>query len=80
MMPPHFSSDSLDEILAYTAVVANALQDVAIATQIPFLDSVSTLSLSVIPIVQVRPSGIVFHLITQWNRSTQSFTRSDAFG
>ncbi|KAJ7838257.1 hypothetical protein B0H13DRAFT_2367628 [Mycena leptocephala] len=51
-MPPHRSTDSFDEILAYTAVVANALQDVATATQIPFLDSVSTLSLSVIPIVQ----------------------------
>jgi hypothetical protein len=54
MAPKSF--DSLDKILQYTAVAANALQDVAAATQIPFLDSFCTLSLKIIPIVQVWQS------------------------
>jgi hypothetical protein len=51
-MPPH-SSDSADKILQYTAVVAKALQDVAVAAQIPFLNTVCALSLTVIAIVEV---------------------------
>ncbi|KAJ7767841.1 hypothetical protein B0H14DRAFT_3509727 [Mycena olivaceomarginata] len=50
-MPPG-SVATVDKILQYTTVAANALQDVAAATQIPFLNSVCTLSLSAIPIVQ----------------------------
>jgi hypothetical protein len=52
------SFDSLDKILQYTAVAANALHDVAAATQIPFLESFCTLSLTIIPIVQVWQSDI----------------------
>jgi hypothetical protein len=51
MLPKSF--DIVDKILQYTVVAANALQDVAAATQIPFLNSVCTLSLTIIPIVQV---------------------------
>jgi hypothetical protein len=47
------SFDSLDKILQYTAVATNALHDVAAATQIPFLESFCTLSLTIIPVVQV---------------------------
>ncbi|KAJ7799607.1 hypothetical protein B0H14DRAFT_3491427 [Mycena olivaceomarginata] len=50
-MRPH-TSDTVDKILDYTASAASALQDVANATQIPFLGSVCSLSLTVIPIVQ----------------------------
>ncbi|KAJ7114348.1 hypothetical protein C8R44DRAFT_855642 [Mycena epipterygia] len=48
-MPP---SSRVDKILEYTVVAANALRDVSTAAQIPFLDNVCTLSLTVIPIVQ----------------------------
>jgi hypothetical protein len=51
-MPPH-TTDILDKILDYTVTAANALQDVADTTQIPFLGSVCSLSLTIIPIVQV---------------------------
>ncbi|KAJ7793486.1 hypothetical protein B0H13DRAFT_2393659 [Mycena leptocephala] len=50
MLPESFSN--LNKILQYTTVAANALRDVAAATQIPFLESFCTLSLTVIPIVQ----------------------------
>ncbi|KAJ7837740.1 hypothetical protein B0H13DRAFT_2421035 [Mycena leptocephala] len=50
MLPP--SPNNLDNILQYTAVASNALQDLATATQIPFLNSISTLSSTIIPIVQ----------------------------
>jgi hypothetical protein len=43
-------------ILEYTAMAANALQDVAAATQIPFLGRVCTLSLAIIPMVRVWKS------------------------
>ncbi|KAJ7792329.1 hypothetical protein B0H14DRAFT_2623957, partial [Mycena olivaceomarginata] len=44
--------DAVGKILQYTTVAANALQDVAAATHIPFLNNVCTLSLAIIPIVQ----------------------------
>jgi hypothetical protein len=47
------SCNNLDKILQYTTVAANALHDVATATQIPFLEIFCTLSLTTIPIVQV---------------------------
>ncbi|KAJ6564749.1 P-loop containing nucleoside triphosphate hydrolase protein [Mycena capillaripes] len=50
MLPKSF--DTLNKILQYTAVAANALHDVAAATQIPFVDSFCTLSLTIIPCVQ----------------------------
>jgi hypothetical protein len=50
------SFDTAEKILQYTAVAANALHDVAAATQIPFLDSFCTLSLTIIPMVQVGQS------------------------
>ncbi|KAF7333355.1 NB-ARC domain-containing protein [Mycena venus] len=50
-MPPN-SSAAIDKILEYTAVAANALSDIAAATQIPFLGRVCTLTLMIIPMVQ----------------------------
>ncbi|KAJ6543552.1 hypothetical protein DFH09DRAFT_1282394 [Mycena vulgaris] len=46
-MSPHLPS-----ILQYTLVVANALQEVSSSAQIPFLKSVCTLSLSIIPLIE----------------------------
>ncbi|KAJ7813633.1 hypothetical protein B0H13DRAFT_2368582 [Mycena leptocephala] len=46
------SPDTVDKIFQYTAVAANCLQDIAATAQIPFLDSVCTISLTIIPIVQ----------------------------
>jgi hypothetical protein len=60
MLPP--SPNNLDNILQYTAVASNALQDLATATQIPFLNSISTLSSTIIPIVQVWPSNRQLHI------------------
>jgi hypothetical protein len=51
MLPKSFNN--IDKILQYTTIAANALHDVAAATQIPFLDGFCTLSLAIIPIVQV---------------------------
>jgi hypothetical protein len=51
-MPPS-SPAMVDRILGYTAVAANALHDVATASQIPFLGRVCTIILSIIPMVQV---------------------------
>jgi hypothetical protein len=50
------SSDTVDRVLQYTAVAADALQDVANTAQIPFLDTVCTLVLKIVPIAQVRQS------------------------
>jgi hypothetical protein len=52
------SSDTFDKILQYTAVAADNLQDVANRSQlqIPYLDSICTLLLTIIPIVQVQLS------------------------
>jgi hypothetical protein len=50
---PHHSPDILDKILDYTGVAADTLRDIAAVTQIPFLDSVSGLSLTIILTVQV---------------------------
>lgn len=55
VMPPNSPAGRL---LEYTVVAANALQDVAGATHIPFLSKVSTLTLAIIPMVQVRNSHI----------------------
>lgn len=48
------SSDNFDKILHYTTVAADALREVADTAQIPFLDSVCTLVLTIVPICQVR--------------------------
>ncbi|KAJ7796681.1 hypothetical protein B0H14DRAFT_3157858 [Mycena olivaceomarginata] len=45
-------TNSPAKVLEYTVVAANALQDVAAGTQIPFLSRVCTLSLAIIPMVQ----------------------------
>ncbi|KAJ7655951.1 hypothetical protein B0H17DRAFT_1146285 [Mycena rosella] len=50
-MPRH-SADIHDQILQYTLVAADALQDVAAATQTPFLKSVCSLSAAIIPLIQ----------------------------
>jgi hypothetical protein len=47
------SIDTVDKILQYTTVAADALNASAATTQIPFLDGVCTLVLTIIPIVQV---------------------------
>ncbi|KAF7356055.1 NB-ARC domain-containing protein [Mycena venus] len=49
---PSSSPATADRILEYTTVVANALRDVAIASQIPFLARVCLLTLTIIPMVQ----------------------------
>jgi hypothetical protein len=51
-MPPQLSA-AADRILDYTVVAANALQDVVTASQIPLLSKVCTLTLMIIPMVQV---------------------------
>jgi hypothetical protein len=51
-MPPILPTTG-NKILEYTAVAANALQDVAATTQIPFVDLICTLTLAIIPMVQV---------------------------
>jgi hypothetical protein len=50
---PSPSSDVIDKILEYTKVAAMALEDVAGATQIPFLGSVCSFSIVIISMVQV---------------------------
>ncbi|KAF7356050.1 CTLH domain-containing protein [Mycena venus] len=50
-MPRKFLAP-VDKILDYTEVAANALQEVATAAQIPFLGTVCTLTLAIIPMVQ----------------------------
>ncbi|KAJ7603880.1 hypothetical protein DFH06DRAFT_1255947 [Mycena polygramma] len=50
-MPPR-SANTAEKILQYTTVAAGALQDIAAATQIPFLDTVCSLSGSIISLVQ----------------------------
>ncbi|KAJ7652247.1 hypothetical protein B0H17DRAFT_1269560 [Mycena rosella] len=50
MPDPHHSND----ILQYTLAAANALRDVSTATQIPFLKSVCSLSVSIIPLIKVK--------------------------
>jgi hypothetical protein len=59
------SLDTADRILQYTAVAANALHDVASATQIPFLDSLCTLSLTIIRIVQAGSQTANPHLFSK---------------
>ncbi|KAJ7794982.1 P-loop containing nucleoside triphosphate hydrolase protein [Mycena olivaceomarginata] len=50
-MPPVRSTTG-DNILEYTVVAANALRDVATAAQIPFVGTVCTITLIIIPMVQ----------------------------
>ena len=64
----HSSSPAtVNKILAYTAVAANALEDIAAATHIPFLSRVCTLALTIIPMVQVynREKYLVFVVFIQ---------------
>ncbi|KAJ7705670.1 hypothetical protein B0H14DRAFT_3526309 [Mycena olivaceomarginata] len=51
MTPPIFP-DALEKILQYTAIVAKALQDVAATTQIPFLDTICTVVLTMTPLME----------------------------
>jgi hypothetical protein len=51
-MPPNRST-TVGNILEYTIVAANALQDVAVATQIPLMSRVCTLALKIVPMAQV---------------------------
>jgi hypothetical protein len=51
-MPPS-SPATADRILDYAAVAANVLHDVATASGIPFLNRVCTVTLTIIPMVQV---------------------------
>ncbi|KAJ7765111.1 hypothetical protein B0H14DRAFT_3593245 [Mycena olivaceomarginata] len=50
-MPPS-SPAPADRIFDYTSVAANALHDIATASQIPFLARVSTITLTIVPMVQ----------------------------
>jgi hypothetical protein len=50
---PLRSPEKVDKILEYTAAAANVLEDVATASEIPFLSRVCTITLAVIPMVQV---------------------------
>ncbi|KAJ7452859.1 hypothetical protein FB451DRAFT_1565816 [Mycena latifolia] len=50
-MPPN-STNIRDNILQYTRVAADALQDVSVAAQIPFLKSVFSLSTAIIPFIE----------------------------
>ncbi|KAJ7452870.1 hypothetical protein FB451DRAFT_1373979 [Mycena latifolia] len=50
-MPPN-STNIRDDILQYTRVAADALQDVSAAAQIPFLKSVCSLSTAIIPLIE----------------------------
>ena len=69
-----------NKILEYTAMAANALHDVASATQIPFLSRICTLTLTIIPMVQVWNSdNFVFCCWISICR-TASFKRTDASG
>jgi hypothetical protein len=61
----HKSSDTVDKILQYTAVAADTLQDIANTSQIPFLDSVCTLVLTIVSIVQVHMSDNAFHVASE---------------
>ncbi|KAJ7754714.1 P-loop containing nucleoside triphosphate hydrolase protein [Mycena olivaceomarginata] len=51
MTPPIFP-DALEKILQYTAIVAKALQDVAATTQIPFLDTICAVVLTMTPLME----------------------------
>ncbi|KAF8154328.1 hypothetical protein K438DRAFT_1777960 [Mycena galopus ATCC 62051] len=46
------SPETAENILGYTGLAANALQNIAVVTQTPFLNSVSTLSLTIIGLVE----------------------------
>ncbi|KAF7366166.1 hypothetical protein MVEN_00493600 [Mycena venus] len=50
-MPTH-SSDVSNTVLQYTVVAANALFDLGKAAQIPFVGTVCSLTLAVIPLIQ----------------------------
>jgi hypothetical protein len=52
IMPPNRSTTA-GNILEYTIVAANALQDVAVAAQIPFMSRICTLALKIVPMAQV---------------------------
>jgi hypothetical protein len=46
-------SNTVDQVLVYTRVTADSLSDIADATQIPFIGTIATLALSIIPLIQV---------------------------
>jgi hypothetical protein len=58
----------------------NALHDVATVTRIPFLSSVCTLSLAIIPMVQVRRSGGGILVLSDPHRRPLNFKKTDASG
>ncbi|KAF8198820.1 hypothetical protein K438DRAFT_2016218 [Mycena galopus ATCC 62051] len=55
---------SVDRIIDYTEVAANALQDIATEAQIPFLGGVCTLILTIIPVVHGFVCTRVPHIIS----------------
>jgi hypothetical protein len=59
------SSETVERILGYSTVAANALREAAVGTQTPFLNSVATLSLTIIGIVEVRRSEHCFYHMHQ---------------
>jgi hypothetical protein len=60
---PHHPPDVFDNILGYTLVAANALKDVSTATQIPFLKSVCSLAVSLIPMIEVREPCRILNML-----------------
>jgi hypothetical protein len=78
-MPPK-SFDTADKLLQYTAVAADAFHNVAVATRIPFLNSVCTLSLTLIPLVKVWHSGIQLPVLAHCAPRPQNFKKTDASG
>ncbi|KAF8147631.1 hypothetical protein K438DRAFT_460727 [Mycena galopus ATCC 62051] len=71
-MPPTYTPTTINRVLEYTGVAANALQDVAKATDIPFVGRICALTLIIIPMVQntkfqkdrcIRISGDIHHLL-----------------
>jgi hypothetical protein len=78
-MTPHSVPDGLEKIFQYTSVAANALQDVAATTQIPFLDIVCTAVLRITPLVEVCSCDAEFLVLSQFDCRISSFRKADAF-
>jgi hypothetical protein len=74
------SSSAVEKILEYTMVAADALQEVTILTQIPFLGQICTLTSTIIPMVQVQVLTETHMSAFNLDNRTPSFKRSDASG
>jgi hypothetical protein len=77
MTPPIFP-DALEKILQYTAIVAKALQDVAATTQIPFLDTICTVVLTMTPLMEVCSCNAELPVSSQFNCRISNFKKTDA--